>query len=86
MTNRARQHFSRRGIISSLAASAAILVRGAPVNASDPVTPMNYCYWRNEFMDRCYGGIRYERWCYICNDPGTGWTTYKCEWRPDGPC
>jgi hypothetical protein len=69
------------GIVGIMAASASRTL----TKAAD-VSTQNYCYWRKDMIATCSGGTRYERWCYICNDPGTGLTTYKCEWRPDGPC
>lgn len=78
--------FSRRGLLTLLITSAGLFSRSASAKASDPMTTMDYCYWRNENSTWCSNGIRYEKWCYICNDPGTGYTVYKCEWRPDGSC
>lgn len=77
---------SRRRFLTLLPASAGAFGAGTSARASGPITTMDYCYWRNEQIAQCFGGTRYEKWCYICNDPGTGWTTYRCEWRPDGSC
>lgn len=78
--------FGRRRLLAFLTASVGVLARGADAKASSPVTTMDYCYWRNEQSWICYNGTRYDKWCYICNDPGTGWTVYRCERRPNGPC
>lgn len=76
---------SRRRLMGGILGIVAAPAGRTPANA-DGASTLDFCYWRNEMVATCSGDTRYEKWCFICNDPGTGWTTYKCEWRPNGPC
>lgn len=80
-----KEWLTRRRLIGGMVGVLFGTRRATSVNASD-VSTMNYCYWRNEQFSYCRYGRRNAKWCFICNDPGTGWESVGCEWRDAGPC
>lgn len=80
-----RNRLSRRRLFSLIAAMSAALGLGAEARAGDVGTE-DVCYWRRMYDYRCREGLLRERWCEYCNDPGTGATIVRCEWRPAGTC
>ncbi|MEJ7762107.1 MAG: hypothetical protein WKF80_04880 [Thermomicrobiales bacterium] len=79
-----RRLLDRRAVLSAIGGALAASKGSTPVDAGT-VTTMDYCYWRKD-SSYCSQGQRYEKWCYVCNDPGTGWETVRCESRLIGPC
>lgn len=78
----------RRSLVAGIA-TLVISARHAfsAVEASASDEPLDYCYWQADDYYRCLpDGTKQREWCYICNDPGTGWAVVTCEWRPDGTC
>lgn len=79
----------RRSLFIALAATFELLRRGNDTLAASASenSPTDYCYWQAEDKYACLpDGTKERQWCFICNDPGTGWYIVSCEWRPDGSC
>lgn len=80
-----RAWVSRRRVLA-LAAGMVAFGTSPTRGRARQVEPRNVCYWRKRQGPICSFGTSKEYWCEYCNDPGTGSTPTRCEWRLVGRC
>lgn len=76
---------SRRRVLALAMGVVAFGIAPARGRAGE-VGTQDYCYWKKGQGPVCSSGTSKEDWCEHCNDPGTGSTPTRCEWRLVGRC